>query len=86
MRLSVKALVVTCALLWGLSLFIGTWWIIVWDGASAGATFVGKVYRGYTVTPVGSLIGLLWGLVDGAIGGALFGWIYNAIAGRGARV
>lgn len=81
-----KALTLTTALLWGLAVFVATWWIILFDGASGGATFIGKIYRGYTLTPAGSLIGLVWGLVDGAIGGALFGWIYNAIAGRGSQV
>ena len=39
-------------------------------------------YRGYTVTPIGSLIGLVWALVDGFIGGAIFAWVYNRIAER----
>jgi len=54
-----------------------TWWIIAFDGSSTEATFIGQLYRGYTITPVGSVVGLAWAVVDGAIGGAIFAWIYN---------
>jgi hypothetical protein len=55
---------------------------MIFDGASETPTFIGKVYRGYSVTPVGSVIGLIWGLVDGLVGGALIAWLYNALSGR----
>jgi len=42
-------------------------------------TFLGRVYRGYAVTPLGSLIGMIWAFVDGLIGGAIFAWLYNLI-------
>ncbi|MFH1965957.1 MAG: bacteriophage holin [Acidobacteriota bacterium] len=77
MKLNVKAFAVTCALIWGLGLFFITWWIILLDGPSDNATFIGRIYRGYSLTPGGSLIGFAWALVDGAIGGAIFSWIYN---------
>ena len=63
----------------GISLFIITWRIILFDGSSADPTFIGKIYRGYSLTPYGSLIGLLWGLIDGAITGAVFAWVYNKV-------
>ena len=81
MKLSVKALALTVGILWGLSLFILTWWIILFEGASSEPTFIAKVYRGYAVTPLGSVIGLIWGLLDGLICGAIFAWVYNYIAG-----
>lgn len=82
MKLDVKAFALTAALLWGIGLFILTWWMIAFDGSSTEPTFLGRVYRGYTVTPAGSFIGLIWALVDGAIGGAIFAWLYNSILGR----
>jgi len=81
-KLNVSAFAVTCGIVWGLGLFMLTWWIILMDGASADATFIGKVYRGYSVTPVGSFIGLAWAFADGLICGAVFAWLYNLIAGR----
>ncbi len=82
MRLNVKAFAITCALLWGLGLFLITWWIILFDGASGEAVFISRVYRGYTISPFGSFIGLAWALVDGAVGGAIFAWLYNVFASR----
>lgn len=85
MKLNVKAFAFTCALFMGLGLFLVTWWIILFSGATHEITFVGKVYRGYSISPLGSVIGLLWGLVDGLIGGAIFAWLYNRISGKGNK-
>lgn len=82
MRLNVKAFALTCGLLWGLGLFILTWWIIAFDGATGEVTFIGRVYRGYNLSPTGSFIGLIWGSIDALIGGAVFAWLYNLIASR----
>ena len=77
MKLNVKAFALTCSVLWGLGIFLVTWMIIGLEGASGERTVLGKVYRGYRVTPLGSLVGLLWGLADCFVGGALFAWVYN---------
>lgn len=82
MRLNVKAFALTCGLIWGLGLFLITWWVIALDGATGDRTLIGAVYRGYSITPVGSVIGLAWALADGAIGGAIFAWLYNTLAAR----
>jgi hypothetical protein len=39
-------------------------------------------YYGYSVTPLGSLIGLVWGFVCGAICGAILAWLYNFFGER----
>ena len=82
MRLNVKAFALTCGLLWGLGLFFITWWMIAFDGATGEATLIGKVYRGYNISPLGSLIGLVWALLDGLIGGAIFAWLYNLLLSK----
>ena len=82
MKLDVRAFAITCALVWGLGLFVLTWWIIAFEGATGDPTLIGRVYRGYTITPLGSVIGLVWGLLDGLIGGAIFAWLYNLLASR----
>lgn len=81
MKLNIKAFGLTCGLVWSLGLFALTWWIIMFDGASDAPTAIGHLYRGYTVTPVGSVIGLVWALADGFVGGIVFAWVYNKIAG-----
>ena len=83
MKFNVKATALTCGLIWGLGLFVLTWWIIAFDGPTGESTFIGRVYRGYSISPTGSLAGLVWGFLDGAIGGALFAWLYNLLANDG---
>lgn len=82
MKLNVKALALASGLIWGFGLLILTWWVIMFDGATGEATLIGKLYRGYSISPAGSVIGLAWGFGDGAIGGAIFAWLYNWLADR----
>ncbi len=82
MKLNVKAMALTCGLVWGLGLFCLTWWVIAFEGATGNVTFIGWIYRGYSISPVGSVIGLAWAFIDGLIGGAIFAWVYNLIASR----
>ena len=77
MKLNVKVFALTVGLFWGFGLLFLTWWIILLDGASGTVTLIGKVYRGYNISFIGSLIGFVWAFVDGIIGGAIFGWLYN---------
>lgn len=80
-RLDVRAFALTCALWWGFGVFALTWWVMAFEGASGDPTLIGRVYRGYAITPLGSVVGLAWGFVDGLVGGALFAWLYNLLAG-----
>ena len=85
MKLNVRAFALTTGILWGIGLLGITWWMIVLDGATGEPTLIGRVYRGYTISPGGSFIGLLWALPDGFIGGAIFAWVYNLLVGGRAR-
>ena len=80
MKLDIKALALACAILWGLTVFLVTWWVIVLEGVTGNPTWLGAVYPGYNISAVGSFIGLGWGFVDGLIGGAVFAWLYNKLA------
>ncbi|MFP4547846.1 MAG: bacteriophage holin [Fidelibacterota bacterium] len=82
MKLNIKAFALTCGILWGLGVFFLTWWVIMFDGATGEITLLGKIYRGFSISPAGSFIGLIWGFFDALIGGAIFAWIYNLIAGK----
>ncbi len=82
MKLNIKAFALTASLLWGAGLFFIAWWIMLFEGATGERTLIGQLYPGYSISPLGSLIGLVWGLVDGLIGGAVFAWLYNTIVDR----
>lgn len=81
-QLAPEAFGLACGMLWGLGLFSLTWWLIALDGPSEEPTSIGKLYRGYTVTPHGSVIGLVWGFLDALLGGLCFAWLYNWLLGR----
>lgn len=81
MKLHVRAFALASGLMWGLGLFALTWWIIAFDGATHEVTLIGRLYRGYNISPLGSIIGLVYGFVDAWIGGALMAWLYNIIVG-----
>ncbi len=83
MKLNVKACAFACAILWGLGLLLLTWWLILFGGAKEQtADLISQVYIGYSVTVVGSLVGLFWGFIDGLFGGFFFAWLYNQFADR----
>ncbi len=84
MKLNVKAFAFTCALVWGIGVFALAWWVIVLDGRGGSVPLLGLMYRGFTFTPMGSVVGLLWALPDGFALGALVAWIYNRLSGATA--
>jgi hypothetical protein len=82
MKLNLKAFALTCALVWGFGLFVVTWWVIAFEGSTRELFLIGHIYRGYNISPLGSVIGLVWGFIDALIGGGIFAWLYNFFVGR----
>ena len=81
MKLNVKAFALAGGILWAFCMFILTWWIMVFTGNTGDPTVVGKMYYiGYSISPIGSLIGAVYGFFDAGIGCAIFALIYNKIA------
>lgn len=84
MKLRPVALGVAIGSVWGVSLFITTW-ISYYTGY--GKLFLEvlaqSIYPGYTITPLGSFLGLLYGFADGFVSAALIGYIYNKLVKRG---
>lgn len=84
MKLSIRALTIVSALLWGGGLlFVG---VLNIASASYGGAFLqmmSSVYPGFHAsrTFADLLVGTIYALVDGAICGFLFGWLYNGFAG-----
>ena len=82
MKLNIKSFALTCGLVWGFALFLLTWWIMAFEGITGEPTLIGRLYRGYSISPAGSFIGLAWAFGDGLIGGAIFAWLYNLLSRR----
>ncbi len=84
MKLNVKAFAIACGLMWGFGVFCLAWWIMLFEGATGEVTILGHLYRGFNISPLGSVIGFAWALADGAVGGAIFAWLYNLLSGKKA--
>ena len=80
MKLSIKALGLACGILWGLAIFLLTYWFLLRGFEGETLARLRNVYLGYSVTWYGGFIGLVWGFIDGFIGGALLAWLYNRFA------
>jgi len=83
MKLKPFAFGTALGIVWGGSVFITTW-LAYFTGY--GKLFLEvlaqSIYPFYTISPLGSFIGLISGFVDGLVSGALIIWIYNRLAGN----
>ena len=85
MRLSLKALTITCGLLWGGA--IACVGFVHLASPSYGSGFLEamtSIYPGFHGgRSLGdALVGAAYGLIDGGFGGFFFGWLYNLFAGQ----
>ena len=83
MKLSIKALALSAAILWGLTLLIVGGANIIFPGYALNfLEVVGSIYPGYQPgTGIYSvIIGTLYGVVDAGIAATLFAWLYNFFA------
>ena len=76
MKLNIKALALSSGLMCGLLFFVSAWWLMA-RGYSNQETLLSMIYPYFTISPLGSLLGLIYGFIDGVIIGALFAWVYN---------
>lgn len=82
MKLNVRALGLAGGIVWGLVIFLLTYWFLIFGYEGENLARLSNVYLGYSVTWYGAFVGLIWGFVDGFIGGALLAWLYNKFAGQ----
>ena len=80
MKLNIKALTFSLAILWGGSVFLVGLANLVWPPYAASfLNLLASFYPGYHASgSFGDLVvGALYAVLDGAIGGLVFGWLYN---------
>ena len=83
MKLSVKGLALSAAIIWSLALLIMGGANMMFPGYGSNFLEVmGSVYPGYQPGSGFSsvIIGTLYGAVDAGIGAAIFAWLYNFFA------
>jgi len=82
MKLNVKAFALAGGILWSAGMFIMTWLGIMGYGSIIGAAMVKAYYIGYSISPLGSIIGAVYGFFDMGIACLLFALIYNKLVGK----
>jgi len=82
MKLNITAFALAFGVWWGVGIFLMTWWLLITDSVQAVPLALDRFYFGYTITPLGSVVGLAYGFVCGVICGAILAWLYNLFADR----
>ncbi len=84
MRLSVKGLAWTGAVMWGACVLLtGIVNLVFPKYGVAVLEMARSIYPGYGATAglAGVIVGTLYAVVDGAVCGAILAWLYNRFAG-----
>ena len=81
LRVDRVALGFATGVLGGVGLFVATLALVLMGGPVVGPTLglLGQYFPGYSVTPLGSAVGLLYGFISGFVSGWLFAVLRNAI-------
>lgn len=81
MKLKPLALGIALGTVWGVSLFVTT---LLCYFTGYGKLFLEvlaqSIYPGYSISPLGSFLGLFYGFLDGFVSASIIGWIYNKIS------
>ncbi len=79
LRLDATAQAISTGVLAGVGIFVATNWLVLKGGPVVGPNLalLAQFCPGYSVTFIGSLIGLGYGLVYGGAAGFAVSWIYN---------
>jgi hypothetical protein len=80
MKLSVKAMTLTLAFVWGAAIFIVGVANLIWSGYAAGfLKLLASIYPGYQASGTFGdvVVGTLYAVVDGGVFGLVLAWFYN---------
>ena len=80
MHLNKKALGLACGILCGIAVMLATVWVMI-RGGGEHLFLLSRIYIGYSVSPLGAIVGLVYGFIDGFLGGWFLAWLYNRFAG-----
>ncbi len=82
MKLRSLYLGISLGIVWGFSIFITTWLsYFTGYGRLFLEVLAGSIYPGYSITPMGSFVGLFYGFIDGVVSGSIIAMIYNKLIG-----
>ncbi len=76
MKLDLKATALAGGILWGLTVFLATIWIVI-KGGGLTLMKLSQFYIGYSVSIPGAFIGGIYGFFHGFIACLIFALLYN---------
>jgi len=81
LRLNAHVLGFVLGILFSLGIFVATNWLVIKRGNVVGPhlSLLSQYFIGYSVSFVGSLIGVLYAFVLGYVSGLIIAWVYNQI-------
>jgi len=85
MKLNIRAVSITAAILWAASILIVGIAHSIWgDYGAAFLEIAASLYPGYHAsgTIADLVVGTIYGFVDGLIFGAVFAWLYNRLSAK----
>ena len=86
-RLRAGIVAIVVGLFSGAGLAVATLWLVVRGGPNVGQhlSLLRYYFPGYTVSPLGAMVGFCYAALIGALLGWSTAWIYNSIALRRSR-
>ncbi len=79
MRIHTKALALSCGIVLGALIFCVTLAGMFFGYGSECLALLQSIYPGYSVSLIGSIIGLLYGFLTGAVIASFVGTLYNKL-------
>lgn len=79
MKIEVKRFAIAVGIWWGVALFVVTIVSLANGYAGEFLNIIASIYPGYSVSALGSVIGLVYGFVDGAGAVIILWWIYSLL-------
>lgn len=77
--LNPKALGLALGIFWSMTMLLTTFLSLYTGYGREMLEVMVSLYPGYSITPVGGLIGLIYGFIDGFIMGFILAWLYNKL-------
>ena len=78
MELRRRAFGLALGLIFGLTILITSWWLMLARSEAFIYARISTFFFGYSLTVLGSFIGFFWGFVYGFGIGFLLAWLYNS--------
>jgi hypothetical protein len=81
LRLNGTVLGLALGIVFGLVIFVATYWLVIKGGAEVGPhlSLLGQYFVGYSVSFWGGLVGAVYGFAVGFISGWTIAYVYNGV-------